>query len=420
LRIGLPSIAAGTVAGALVDAAIKKTVFRFAGPLGSARIQVSPVLGGRREYLRRFGSDSSCAAAVRITRATFAGQILTAPTRDRLYRTEPPRYIGSVGAQAQPCRNARARRAPHVLCGRLQTRASHLLYDLPHPVGGAVSFALQPCPAQLRGPGQGGVSMKLIFAGTVFALGLALPAHGDVTLKQTTGGKGMGISGKANGVTYIKGHKMRSDVAMGDKTQTMIFDVDAQKLYMFDSKKKEADVWDMSTFGAELSKAVDVSGTKASLKSNGQTKQITGHSAAGYDMEISMQSAMAGSKDMAMTVTLSGPVWIVKNAPGSADYARFYKAAVEKGWIFSDPRGAKAQPGQAKAMAEMYRQMADIGGIPYSTDVQIKMSGSGPMAGLLSKIGGVTMTTTVDSVDVGPLSDDLFAPPAGYKLNQKK
>ena len=46
--IGLPSIAAGTITGALVDAAIKKTVFQLAGTRGSARIQVSPVLGGRR------------------------------------------------------------------------------------------------------------------------------------------------------------------------------------------------------------------------------------------------------------------------------------------------------------------------------------------------------------------------------------
>lgn len=262
--------------------------------------------------------------------------------------------------------------------------------------------------------------MKLIIVSTVLGLGLALQAHGDVTLKQTTGGKGMGISGNASGVTYIKGNKMRSDVVMGNKTQTMIFDVDDQKLYVFDSKKKEADVWDMATFGAQLSKAVDVSGAKASLRSNGRTKQIGTHTAAGYDMEVEMQSAMGGSKDMTMTVTLSGPIWIVKNAPGSADYARFYKAAVEKGWIFSDPRAAKAQPGQAKAMAEMYRQMADIGGIPYETDVQIKMSGSGPMAAILSRIGKVTMTTTVDSVEVGPVADSLFAPPAGYQLKQKK
>ncbi len=262
--------------------------------------------------------------------------------------------------------------------------------------------------------------MKRVLVATVLGLCLALPAHADVTLKQTTGGKGMGISGNASGATYIKGNKMRSDVVMGDKTQTTIFDVDAQKMFIFDSKKKEADVWDMAAFGAELSKTVDMSGARASVKPNGQTKQIAGHSAAGYDMDVSMQSGMGGSKDMTMTVTLSGPIWIVKNAPGSADYARFYKAAVDKGWIFSDPRGAKAQPGQAKAMAEMYRQMADIGGIPYETNVQIKMSGSGPMAGLLSRIGNVTMTTRVDSVEVAPLADTLFAPPAGYKLNQKK
>jgi hypothetical protein len=262
--------------------------------------------------------------------------------------------------------------------------------------------------------------MKNICAVTVLALGLALPAHADVTVKQTTSGKGMGFSGSGSALTYIKGNRMRSDAVTGDKTQTMIFDVDAQKLYVFDSKKKEADVWDMAAFGAEISKAVDISGTQASLKPNGQTKQIAGKSAAGYDMEVSMQSAMGGSKDMTMTVTLSGPVWIVKGAPGSADYARFYKAAAEKGFIFSDPRGAKAQPGQAKAMAEMYRQMAATGGIPYETDVRIKIGGSGPLAGIMSKMGGVTMTTTVDSVDVGPLDDALFAPPAGYKLNQKK
>jgi hypothetical protein len=48
VAVGLPSIAAGAVTGALVDAAIKKTIFQFAGTRGSARIQVSPILGGRR------------------------------------------------------------------------------------------------------------------------------------------------------------------------------------------------------------------------------------------------------------------------------------------------------------------------------------------------------------------------------------
>jgi len=261
--------------------------------------------------------------------------------------------------------------------------------------------------------------MKLLCATTVLAIGLATPGFADVTVKQTTTGKGLGLSGSTPGTTFIKGNKMRTDVVMGDKTQTSVYDLDAQKMYVFDSKKKEADVWDMGAFADEISKSVDVSSTKASLKPNGQSKTMGGKSAAGYDLEVSMQAAFGGSKDMSMTVTLAGPVWIVKE-PAAADYAKFYKAAVEKGWIFSDPRAAKAQPGQAKAMAEMYDQMAKIGGIPYETDVQIKMSGSGPMAGLLARMGNINMTTTVESVTAAPLADDLFAPPAGYKLNPKK
>ena len=46
--IGLPSIAGGAIAGALVDAARKKTVFQFVGTRRSATIHVSPVLGGRQ------------------------------------------------------------------------------------------------------------------------------------------------------------------------------------------------------------------------------------------------------------------------------------------------------------------------------------------------------------------------------------
>ncbi len=254
----------------------------------------------------------------------------------------------------------------------------------------------------------------------LLSFALSLSTYADVTIKQTTSGKGMGGSGRANGTTFIKGHKMRTDVVLGDKTQTTIFDVDAQKMYIFDSKKKETDVWDMAAFAQEMAKNVDVSSANASLKPNGQTRQIAGRAAAGYDMEISMRSAIPGSKDMNMTVTLQGPVWIVKDAPGAADYSRFFKAAAEKGWIFSDPRAAKGQPGQAKAMAEMYKRIADIGGIAYETEMQIILSGSGPMAGLLAKMGNMSYTTIVDQVETGALSDALFAPPAGYKLNPKK
>jgi len=249
---------------------------------------------------------------------------------------------------------------------------------------------------------------------------LAAPAFADVTVKSTGSGKGMGMGADMTTTTYIKGNKMRTDAVMGDRTISMIFDVDAQRLYSFDSKKKEADAWDMQAFGANMNQTVDTSGIKSSIKPNGQTKQIAGKTAAGYDMEMSVPAMIGGKGGMKMTMLLTGPIWIVKGAPGTAEYINFYKGAVEKGWIFSDPRGAKGNPGQAKAMAEMYKQLAATGGIPYDQEMSFKMSGDGPMAGMLAKMGNITMTNTVTSVDTNTLAADLFAVPAGYKVKEQR
>lgn len=262
--------------------------------------------------------------------------------------------------------------------------------------------------------------MKRVILALLLCGAMAAPAAADVTLKQTTTGKGMGMSGKIAGTTYLKGLKMRTDSIIGDTTRSMIFDIDAQKLYIFDSKKKEADVWDMAAFSAEMGKSVEPSDIKASIKANGQNKTIAGKTANGYDMEITMPSNPGGNKDMKMTVTLQGPMWVVKDAPGAAEYHAFYKAAAEKGWIFSDPRAAKANYGQARSLTEMHRQLAETGGVPYEMTFDIKLSGDGPMAGIMARMGGISSNTIVDSIETGAVADTLFAVPAGYKLNPKK
>lgn len=71
-------------------------------------------------------------------------------------------------------------------------------------------------------------------------------------------------------------------------------------------------------------------------------------------------------------------------------------------------------------MSEMYKQLAETGGVPYETDMTVKMSGEGPAAGIMAKMGGISSITTVQSIDTAPLADALFAPPAGYRLSQKK
>jgi hypothetical protein len=262
---------------------------------------------------------------------------------------------------------------------------------------------------------------RLMLAAALLVSVTAPAAHADLKLTQNVSGRGMGMSGNTVTTTYIKGLKMRTDSVSGDTTRTTIFDVDAQKMYVFDSKKKEAETWEMADFGKQVGMAVDTSVVASSVKPNGQTRQLSGNTATGYDMSISMPARMGDEKSgMKMTVTLSGPVWIVKGAPGTEDYLRFYKAAADKGWIFGDPRAANGAPGQAKAMTEMYRQLAATGGVPYETEMNIKMSGEGPMAAMMAKMGGIATTTTVQSSESAALPDALFMPPADYKLTPRK
>lgn len=267
--------------------------------------------------------------------------------------------------------------------------------------------------------------MKFIVAAAALFIGCASPAFADLTIKTTQEGKGLLVSGEHKSTTFIRGNKMRTDLVDGDKTVSTIFDIDAQKMFFFDSKKKEYDVWDVAALNGELSKSVDTSKMKASLTPNGQTKQIAGQTATGYTMEMSIPAAMGGGSELNMVVTVTGPMWIVKGAPGSDDYIRLYKAMAEKGFILTDPRAAKASPGQARAMTEVYNQVAAAGGIAYEIEQQIKMGAGGggggnPLGGLLARMSTMNMHTTVTGVETGTLSDEMFAPPAGYKANQKK
>jgi hypothetical protein len=251
----------------------------------------------------------------------------------------------------------------------------------------------------------------------VLAFALSVPVHADVTIKSTITGKGLGMSGTTTSVAYIKGLKMRAEATVGGKNVTSIYDVDAQKMYILDEKKKEADVWDMGAFAQQMSKSVSPDSARASLTPNGQTKSIGGHNADGYNIDIVVPATVAGN---AVTIAMTGTSWIAKGAPGAADYAAFYKGAADKGWIFTDPRAAQGAPGQAKAMAEMYRQFAQIGGLPYESQLDIKAQGEGMVAAMMARMGGMSTTTTTDSVETGPVADELFVPPADYKLNQRQ
>jgi hypothetical protein len=254
----------------------------------------------------------------------------------------------------------------------------------------------------------------------VLVLVILAPARADVTIKATATGKGLGMSGDTSNVTYIKGLKMRSEATSGKASNVTIFDVDAQKMYILNDKKKEVDAWDMGAFTQEMSQTIPADGVRASMTPNGQSKTILGQTAEGYNVEIVVPATIGGPGGMPMTMLLGGVSWIAKGAPGAEDYAAFYRGAAEKGWIFTDPRSAKGAPGQAKAMAQMYAEFSKIGGMPLESQLDIKAEGDGPVAAMMARMGGISTTTTIDSVDTAPLDDALFQVPTDYTQKERK
>lgn len=242
----------------------------------------------------------------------------------------------------------------------------------------------------------------------------ALPAFADVTVKQKTSGKALGGGMAGDGTQYIKGLKMRTDQMVGNKNVTTIIDAGAEQMISIDHEKKEATIVDMKKISAELA-AIPADEITSTLTPTGQTRQIAGATCTVHDMKTTVPMKMGNDT---LTIVLAGPACLVKGAPGAADYAAFYKAFAEKNLFMGDPRAAKGQPGQAKGMARLHREMAERG-VPYASEIQIKFEGSGMMASMMNKMGGASIITETISVSTDPIPDSIFEVPAGYKTKKQ-
>jgi len=244
-------------------------------------------------------------------------------------------------------------------------------------------------------------------------VGLATAARADVTVTQKSTGKTTGET-----TIRIKGNKMRIDMTNADRATAMLMDLDAQQMTMLDTKKKEAVVMPVAQIQEAMNKTTGTMTVKTKLTPTGEKKQVAGYNCAVYDVGIAVPFMAGQGGEGGMLLAMNGPACLAKDVPGQADFVRLYKASVEKGFIFSDPRAA-AGPGasMAKGMAELNKAIAEAG-IPVEQTTNVSLEGSGPMVGMMNKMIKSTTTMTVQSIVEGPLAEDLFTVPADYKLKK--
>lgn len=244
---------------------------------------------------------------------------------------------------------------------------------------------------------------------------IAAPAFADVTITSKVSGKGVAQVADGQTVTYIKGLKMRVDSTTGGNRTSVVFDLEGQKMLAIDHGRKQVETVAMDKLRQDLEKVTQGGTPTATLTPNGRTEQIAGQTATGYDVKATMPMAMGS--DQKMTIVMSGPVFVVKGAPGTEDYARFYRAAAERGFVLTNPAAAKSAPQQGRGMTEMFGKLAETGGIPYRMEVSMKVEGGGPMADMMNKMmANASFVQEVIAVATDAIPADRFEVPAGYTV----
>jgi Domain of unknown function (DUF4412) len=257
-------------------------------------------------------------------------------------------------------------------------------------------------------------SALIILVGLPLLLAGVTPAAADVTIKASSSGKAMGYDADGITTTYIKGGLMRSDVEVRGKSLSTILDVDKKQMIIINHQKKLAEVFDLGQTAPSM-KELD-SGTHVEMKATGKSRSVVGLNCDEYAMKVSVATQPVEGETV--NVVVSGPVCLSGSAPGVADYRAFYTAVAEKGLFFGDPRSAKAQPGQAHGMTELYHKMASAG-IGLATDLAISFEGSGMMASIMERMGKLAFGSEVRSISTDSLPASTFEIPAGYKTKTK-
>ena len=271
---------------------------------------------------------------------------------------------------------------------------------------------------------------------TTFAAVLFCSAalRADVTIVQTTTVEGgmaqmaaqSGASMTPKITMRVKGMKMRSEVEAGPVSMVTIVDVPGKQVIVLRADQKTATIVSSkppastttTTTTTTTPPSVTPPGVDATVKATGRSQVIDGVKCDEYvinataDMSSMRNAQMppeAAAMMQGMKVKMNGSIWVAKDAPGAAEYMAFQKAAAAEQLAASSAMGIN-MPG----MDNLTKAMGGISGMPYLTEMETSIEGTGQMAEMMKQMGVTKVTTKVSSINADPLSDDLFKIPEGY------
>jgi hypothetical protein len=220
----------------------------------------------------------------------------------------------------------------------------------------------------------------------------------------------------------IKGMKARTDIETAGQTVTALTDLQAKQVIMLMPGSTVAQLITPQS-GAAGGAPLQTPEMDVSLKPTGKSQIIDGVSCDEHSFTMSMNMASAGGTQMppeaaammsGVSMMMNGSFWIAKSAPGAAEWMAFNKAALESK-LLSAITGVGSQPG----MDKLLEASATAAGIPYLTEMTMRIEGTGPMVDAMKQMGDMKIVQKVTAVSTDPIAEDLFKLPAGYTIGKK-
>lgn len=197
---------------------------------------------------------------------------------------------------------------------------------------------------------------------TMLALVCTLAAHADFSYTQTRKGGPGGAGGDATTKHYFKGQKM----ATANAITSSIVDLDAQTVTLINHAAKTYTVTKFSDMGQAM-KGTNIE-AKADVKQTGQKKNINGYNAAEVVMTMAVENPQMAQSGMKMNMEID--MWLSPDPPGAQEMSAFYRKNMDKFPWTAMAGGANS--GMQKAMADMQKQVAQLGGVAVLEVIKMK------------------------------------------------
>ena len=282
--------------------------------------------------------------------------------------------------------------------------------------------------------------MKRWLTTTLAVLVCSAALRADVTIVQTTTVEGgmASMAAQAGGgapitpkiTTQIKGMKSRSDIETGPATVATIIDLTTKQVIVLRPDQKTATMVSPAPPAATTPPAAGAppaapgtpAGVEVTVTPTGKSQVLDGLKCDEYTFTTRMNMGEMSGRQLppeamqmmqGVMMLMEGSMWVAKETPGAAEYLAFQKASAT---------GALGEAALTAAgvslpgMEKLAKAMASVQGLPYLTEMTIKIEGTGQIAEMMKQMGPMKVTTRVNSIKTDALSDDLFKVPEGYSV----